>query len=419
MAEAEYLIIGNGMAGITAVQEIRHADPAGRIVLVGDEGEPYYYRASLSEWISGDITDEMLPGRTREFYEQMHIEQVTGHVIRVDAQTHRAYLADGDHIDYAKALVATGARANAIPIPGLAETLVFRSLANAREIKVRLGCCGRALILGGGVLGLELAGAIHEMGIQHIAVVHRSGFVGRPLLDEPAAEWIQAQMKADGIDLFLDDRVERVEGRMAHLKNGQAAAAAAADAAAAAAAWEFDVFVQTVGITPVFPEIPGLAVGQGIRIDARCRTNLPGIYAAGDCTETRVLDEDRWQTTRVWLDCARQGRVAGRNMAGGDATLHRIPFFNASVIYRTLYTFVGEPHGEEGETHIWREKDGYRKFRVVDGRLAGALLLGQRQGSYPILKAIGQPVAQFGADIARPDFPYNDLTGQDWDYLFY
>jgi len=397
MAEAEYLIIGNGMAGITAVQEIRHTDPAGHIVLVGDEGEPYYYRASLSEWISGDISDEMLPGRTREFYEQMRIEQVMGHVVRVDAQTHRAYLADGDHIDYAKALVATGALANAIPIPGLVETLAFRSLADAREIKARLGCCGRALILGGGVLGLELAGAIHEMGIQHIAVVHRSGFVGRPLLDEPAAEWIQAQMQADGIDLFLDGTVERVEGRMAHLRNGHAATAAAYEAHA----WEFDVFVQTVGITPFFPEVPGLVAGQGIRIDAR----WPG--------------EDRWQTTRVWLDCARQGRVAGRTMAGGDAALHRIPLFNASVIYRTLYTFAGEPHGEEGETHIWRDKAGYRKFRVVDGRLAGALLLGQRQGSYPILKAIGQPVARFGADIARPDFPYNDLAGQDWDYLFY
>jgi nitrite reductase (NADH) large subunit len=413
MAEAEYLIVGNGMAGITAAQEIRHADPAARILLVGDEGEPYYYRASLSEWISGDTTDEMLPGRTPEFYEQMRIEQVTGHVVQVDAETHRAYLADGDHIDYAKTLIATGARANTIPIPGLAETLAFRSLADAREIKARVGCCGRALILGGGVLGLELAGALHEIGIQHIAVVHRSGFVGRPLLDEPAAEWIQAQMRADGIDLFLDDTVERVEGRMAHLKNGQTVAATEA------AAWEFDVFVQTVGITPVFPEVPGLTVGQGIRIDERCRTNLPGIYAAGDCTETRGPGEDRWQTTRVWLDCARQGRVAGRNMATDEAALHRLPFFNASIIYRTLYAFVGEPHGEEGVAHIWREKDGYRKFRVVDGRLAGALLLGQRQGSYPILKAIGQPVARFGVDIARPDFPYNDLTGQDWDYLFY
>ena len=94
-------------------------------------------------------------------------------------------------------------------------------------------------------------------------------------------------------------------------------------------------------------------------------------------------------------------------------------FFNASIIYTVLYTFVGGPHGEEGEVYVWQEGDGYRKFRVVDGRLAGALLSGERSGSLPLIKLIGQPVAQFGADIARPDFPYNDLTGQDWDHLFY
>jgi NADPH-dependent 2,4-dienoyl-CoA reductase/sulfur reductase-like enzyme len=84
-SDAQYLIIGNGVAGITAAQAIRHADPAGGIVLIGDEGEPYYYRASLSEWISGQTTDEMLPGRTVEFYDQMHIEQVAGHVAQVDS----------------------------------------------------------------------------------------------------------------------------------------------------------------------------------------------------------------------------------------------------------------------------------------------------------------------------------------------
>ena len=114
-----------------------------------------------------------------------------------------------------------------------------------------------------------------------------------------------------------------------------------------------------------------------------------------------------------------QGRTAGRNMAGQDAALPDQPFFNASIIYTALYTYVGEPHGEEGEVHVWQGDGGYRKVRVVDGKLAGALLLDERHGSMALFKAIGQPVAQFGADIARPDFPFNDLTGQDWDYLFY
>jgi len=98
-------------------------------------------------------------------------------------------------------------------------------------------------------------------------------------------------------------------------------------------------------------------------------------------------------------------------MAGQDTTLPDQPFFNASIIYTALYTYVGQPHGEEGQVYVWQEADGYRKFRAVDGRLAGALLLNERHGSMALFKAIGRPVAQFGTDIARPGFPYNDLTG--------
>ncbi|MEE8390195.1 MAG: FAD-dependent oxidoreductase [Anaerolineae bacterium] len=415
MTDTQYLIVGNGVAGITAAQEIRHADPDGRILIVSDEGEPYYYRASLSEWISGQTSDEMLPGRTTEFYDQMHIEQTTGHVTRIDPATKQATLAGGATLGYDKLLIATGARANVYPVEGLREDdiLIFRGLADAREIKERLGCCGstglatggRALIVGGGILGLELAGALHKMDIEHIAVVQRTPPLGKPLLDAPAAEWLQQRMQVDGVDLFISDMVERVEGQTAHLTSGRT--------------WDFDIFVQAIGITPVFPEVPGLTMDKGIRIDEHGRTNLPSIYAAGDCTETRIPGSDYWQTTRIWFDCAQQGKIAGRNMAGQDATLSNQPFFNASLIYTVLYTYAGEPHGEGGEVHIWQEHNGYRKVRVVDGKLAGALLLGERHRSMALFKAIGQPVAQFGADVARPDFPFNDLTGLDWDYMFY
>jgi nitrite reductase (NADH) large subunit len=326
-------------------------------------------------------------------------------IIEVDPEGKNVYLAGGETIGYDKLLVATGARANTFPIRGLEKVQVFRRLIDAREIKERIGCCGQALIVGGGVLGLELAGAPHRMGIEHIAVVQRSGFVGRPLLDAPAAEWLQARMREDDITLFLKDTVERVEGQTAHLYCGRT--------------FDFDICVQAVGITPVFPRVSDLVVGKGIRIDDHCRTNLPDIYAAGDCTETCSSGSDRWRTTRIWLDCARQGRTAGRNMAGRDAALPDQPFFNASVIYTAFYTCVGEPHGEEGEAYVWQNERGYRKVRVLDGKLVGALLLKERHGGMALFRAIGQPVEPFGAAIARPDFDFNDLTGQDLDYIFY
>ena len=412
MAEQTYLIIGNGMAGLSAAQAIRDRgrDRAGRIVLIGDEGEPYYYRASLSEWISGDLTDAMLTGRTPAFYDALNLEQLTGHVARIAPDAKKAYLSDDSALDYSKLLIATGARANVFPIAGLDAPLTFRTLADAQEIKTRLGDCGRALIVGGGILGLELAGALHKMGIERIAIAQRSGFVGGPLLDADSAAWLMAHyLTPDGIDVFVNDTVARVEGRTAHLKSGQT--------------WDFDILVEAVGITPLFPETPGLEIGRGIRIDASCRTNLPGVYAAGDCTETQIPGAERWQTTRIWLDCAQQGKVAGRNMAGDACTLPALPFYNASVIYKANYTYIGEPHGDEGESYVWQAgngyRSGYRKLRVVDGRLAGALLLNARHGDMALVKRMGQPVGELGAEIARPDFPWNTLTGEDWDYEFF
>jgi nitrite reductase (NADH) large subunit len=410
MVETTYLIIGNGMAGLSAAQAIRGRERAGRIVLIGDEGQPYYYRASLSEWISGDLTDAMVPGRTPAFYDALRIEQVTGRVRAIDGAAHQAHLADGRVLDYDKLLIATGARANVFPIAGLEAPLTFRTWADARQIKERLGCCGRALIVGGGILGLELAGALHKMGIERIALVQWSGFAGGPLLDAGAAAWLLAHhLTPDGIDVFVNDTVLRVEGQTAHLQSGRT--------------WDFNVLVEAVGITPVFPETPGLAVGRGIRIDASCRTNLPDVYAAGDCTERQIPGLDAadlaWQTTRIWLDCAQQGKVAGRNMAGEPCVLPAQPFYNASVIYTALYSYIGAPHGAAGASYVWQEGNGYRKVRVVEGKLAGALLLNARHGDMALFKAIGRPVGDFGDAVARPDFPWNAVAGRDWDYEFF
>ena len=109
MTDVQYLIVGSGMAGITAAQEIRHADAEARILIVSDEKEPYYYRASLSEWMARETTDEMLPGRTPAFYEQMRLEQIADRVTRVDAAAREVILASGVSIRYRKLLLATGA----------------------------------------------------------------------------------------------------------------------------------------------------------------------------------------------------------------------------------------------------------------------------------------------------------------------
>ena len=410
MTTTHYVIVGNGVAGLSAAQEIRRHDPEGRITIVSDEDEPTYYRASLSEWIAEDNTTEMTYARTEGFYEAMRFERFIGLVSTVDAERKTVSMADGTQRSYDKLLIATGARASLIPIEGLEAPLGYRTWDDARKIKAQVTPETRVLILGGGVLGLELAGALAEIGLRQIAIVQLPDFLGPPLLDEPAGRWLERRIRADGLTLFLGDTVERVDANVAHLRSGQT--------------WAYDLFVQSVGVRPRYPEVPGLEVGRAVRIDARAATNLPDIYAAGDCTETCLQrqacsDTGSWRPTRIWLDCARQGRVAGCTMAGVDASLTEYPFLNASILYDVHYAYIGDPNAEGGAIHLSESEETYRKVRVVDGNLAGAVLMGDCRGTMPLYKAIGLSVADYGDAVVRSDFAWNDLTGRDWDYLFF
>lgn len=403
MSRQHYVIIGNGVAGVTAAQDLRKLDGDAKISIVSNEDE-YYYRASLSEWISGRNTKEMMSGRTRTFYEKMHFNCIHGYTNSIQPEAKQVLMED-QVLNYDKLLIASGATPNRVPIPGLADSLVFRSFQDAAEIKERVTKGKRVMILGGGILGLELAGALNNLGIDNIAIVQLMNFVGGPLLDQGAAEWLQTKIRADGITLFLSDTVDHVEDHTAILKNGHT--------------WEFDLFVQSVGIRPQYPETPGLKIGRGIQIDDQSRTNLPDVFAAGDCTETYHPKLERWMTTRIWLDGARQGRAAAYAMTGNHLIKDHPPFFNASLIYTERYATIGEPHGDDGENFVWQTEAAYRKIRVLDGKLAGALLIGNRHGMMAIYQAIGKAVQELSPTLASPDYRWNDLTGEDWDYFFY
>jgi len=408
--QKKYLLAGSGVASISAAQEIRRLDPDGHVTLVGDE--PYYYRGSLSEWIAGKTTDPMLPGRTEEFYNDMGIEQLDGRVSTVDPENKTVRLENGKDLPYDSLLIATGAEARKFPVEGLApeRSYVFRSLDDARKIREEVGCCGSVLILGGGVLGLELAGALSAMGGKQIAIVQLLPFVGAPLIDKQSADWLQRRIRAAEVELFLEDTVERVEHNTAILKSGKT--------------WDFDLFIQAVGVVPIFPEIPGLEIGRGIRIGSRSQTNLDSIYAAGDCTETKPERSDSWVPTRTWLHSARQGKIAGRNMVDHKSDFQKKqPFYNVSILFKQYYSYIGEPYGEDGHVYHWEDESSLRTMRVVEGCLAGAFFLGDstvcRRGSMAVLRAIGQDISRFGKPITNPSFPWNELVTGDWDYHFY
>jgi nitrite reductase (NADH) large subunit len=401
------VIVGNGIAGVTAAQEAHQTNPGVKITLIGEEDLPYHYRASLTEWITGELNDESIIARTPDFYDDLNIKRVRGFVREVDPEGHCVILGGGKEITYDALCLATGAHARKIPIKGYPEEAIitYRTMEDARRIKEKITPDSRVMIIGGGILGLELAGGLARMGVSHVALVQILDFLGGPVLDKPAARWLEDRVRADGYEIFLEDTVDHIEDQTACLKSG--------------ARWDFDLLVESVGVIPTFPKVPGLETGRGVRIDARGRTNLPDIFACGDCTETYDPGTEKWFTTRIWYDCARQGRAAGAAMTGGENPYHKTTFFNCSLVYNDLYSYIGDPHGPDGNIIRDQNETAYRKFRLVDGKLAGALLVNNRRGTIPIFHAVGLDLSPLGPELAKPDFDWNQLTGKDWDYWFY
>ncbi|MEE4194271.1 MAG: FAD/NAD(P)-binding oxidoreductase [Anaerolineae bacterium] len=399
-----YIIIGNGVAGVSAFEEIRKYDRFGEIFLFYQEEKPYYYRASLSEMIHGKNTPEMLDGRTEAYYHALNIKRIHAQVKKVDAVNQMVYTHD-DQYHFDELLIATGAAARKIPLTEDIESLVYRNFDDAQRITSSLAERKWLLIIGAGVLGLELAAAVRKLPGKHIAIVQHSGQIGRPILDSQASDWIIERLQTDGITLFLNDEIEAISGSTARLSSG--------------AVWNYDLVVQTIGVTPIFPQIDELKAGKGIQIDHHCQTNLAHIYAAGDCTETLDRSHQKWTPSRTWLEASQQGKTAGANMAGVAATIPETTFYNASYLYKDHYVMIGEPHGPADEIHLWKHQDGYRKIRILDRKVIGALLISNRQRHLSIRDAINNHVRVEGDRIADPDFDWNFISGNNWDYHFF
>lgn len=406
MSSPHYVIIGNGIAGLSATEEARSCNPDAKITLVGNEGVQTYYRASLTEWITGELNDQNLAVRTPDFYISMAINHVTGTVLEVHPEDKTLIFSNGKQLSYTTLCIATGGKPNKILYEGLDKNLIltYRTIADAETIRSALSNDKQVLIVGGGVLGLELAAGFYRLGIKKVSLIENNKQIARPIMDEFLSPWLESRIREDGFDLYLQDSIDHVEGKTAYLSSGQVL--------------HFDLLIQTVGITPIFPEVSGLEVGRGIRIDPDGQTNLPDIYACGDCTETFNQANGRWQTTRIWYDCARQGRAAGASMAGMKKPYLKKAFFNCSTIYREPYSYIGDPHGD-GDIYRFDNDSTHRKIRLVEDKLAGAVLVNDRRGTIPIFDCIGKEVCGFGEALAHPDFEWNALSGYDWDYRFY
>ena len=376
------VVVGGGIAGTSAVEAARKADAGARITLVSDESDLPYYRLNLTKYLAGEIGRDDLPLHPRSWYEERDIDLRLGvRVTAVAPDDGTAALEGGESLPFDRLVLATGARPSVPPIDGtdLEGVTCLRTRADADHIlagpdgSLRDRPC---VVIGGGLLGLETAAALVRRGAR-VTVVEGLPHLLPLQLTPAAAEVLQEHVERMGIAVRTGTKTGALAGdgrvREAVLDDGQRLPA--------------DLVVINTGVAANvdLARAAGLDTHRGIVVDDRLATSHPHVFAAGDAAEHAGTLYGLWLASRL------QGQTAGRAAAGdADAAFTGIPPAYVLKVVDVDVFSIGtvEPDDPACRTVDGRTGDTYRRFVFRDGRLVGAILLGDTTAMPAARKAI-------------------------------
>lgn len=325
-SSCDVLIVGAGQAGGRVAQHLRDAGYAGSIVLVGDETALPYERPPLSkEFLAQECEAASLHLHPAEYWQQQGIGlHLGGRVTAVDRQAKQVELADGRRIRYGKLVVATGGAARQLRLQGdgLGQVLSLRTLEDAERLRARLGQIKRLAIVGGGVIGLEVASTARKQGIE-VQVFEAGAYPMGRVLCPTSAQWLAGLHAREGVGLNLGVQMEAIE----QLPSGVRLRARSADGKPME--YQADLAVAAIGVDVSQPFLSeaGLGDADGMRVDAFCRSLVDAdCYAAGDvaCTDNAYLE--RAQRLETWRNAENQAQAVAGFIMGRTEPYEELPW---------------------------------------------------------------------------------------------
>lgn len=392
-------IIGNGVAGVTTARYVAERDPAIKVTIYSREPYPYYPRPRLIDFVAGDVPLDDMPQYDGDWYARRGIETCLDcEVTAIDPVGHTLNLSTGEQHAYDRLVLATGASSYIPPIVGVDKPGVcaLRTLGDAVRLSQEAHSCDRVVILGGGLLGLDSAVSLTHYDVD-ITVVEALPRLLPRQLDREGAELLQHLIEARGIRIITDELCLEVlgEGRVEgiRLKSG--------------ASLETCLLLISAGVRSNIALANGarLACNRGIIVNERMQTSDPDIYAVGDCAEFEG---------RVWgiIPAAlAQARVAGSQIAGATDVLYKdiVPSTTLKVSGTDL-TSLGEvnPEGDGFQEYRFLDEPRgvYKKVVVREGRVVGAILLGDRADLQALNRLVSQEidVSEVADRMLTPEF---------------
>jgi NADPH-dependent 2,4-dienoyl-CoA reductase/sulfur reductase-like enzyme len=416
----KYLLVGGGVASSTAAGAIREADREGSVLLVGQEINRPYHRPPLSkQYLRREQGRAELSTVSSGWFAENHVELRTGRrVVHLDTTRHTAALDNGEEITYDRLLLATGALPMPLDVPGASLPNVFylRTIEDADRLHNaidkaksegrpnKIGGHGRAAVIGGGVLGVELAGSLTQLGIGVDLITSRlpwDRFAG-----ETIGRFLSLFLQDYNVTVHADARPQRLEG------DGRVQRVVLNDGAATTIDCDFAVAAVGALANKDLVRNTPIAAGRAIHVDDHCRTNVPDVFAAGDCaaifdplfSKHRVLDH--------WDNAVVTGRLAGRNMAGIDEAYAETNRFNTKVFDLDVTTW-GEPRVVDrrllrGSPNI--ETPAFAEIGIAaDGRVAQVIAVGEA-GQHEVLRELVARRFSVDGNEEHLKDPATDLT---------
>ena len=392
-----FVIVGNGIAGVTAAEIVRAEDAAAQIFIVADDPYPVYYRPALKDFLAGRVREEVLRARPGDFYAEQRITCVLDRVAGIAVEQQYIQLQSGRQLAYDRLLLANGARPNTLTCPGsnLAGVTTLRSVADYQNVLSRLGAARRIVVVGSGTLALESVESLRQRGY---AVSHllRRNTLWSEVLDMTASDLVLQQEMRDGADVYLEEEVSEIlpVPQTGCGEQGWVSAVVTTKGRRIAC----DMVIIAIGIAPniEFIQRSGIACGRGVQVDAMMRTNAPHIYAAGDVVESSDSVTGRTRVIGQWYPAIQQARAAAYSMLGildTSQPFQTTTFYNATFLYGLDFASVGITHMNIQDSRVQTivaepQPRTYRKVILANGVPVGMLSLGDRAGTLAFKRAI-------------------------------
>jgi NADPH-dependent 2,4-dienoyl-CoA reductase/sulfur reductase-like enzyme len=426
-----HVIVGSGVAGISAAEAIRSADPAAEITLVSEDRHGFYSRPGLAYFLTGEVPEKQLFLYSKEDWRRLNLRFVQTRATRLLPQEHRLELGGAGALTYDRLLLAVGATAVRLPVPGaeLQGVAYLDSLEDAQRLVAMARRSRRAIVVGGGITSLELTEGLAARKVK-VHYLLRGDRYWPAVLDEAESRVVEHRLMEEGVRLHYHTELVEVVGRRGRMTGIRTEKGEIIPG---------DMLGVAIGTRPrlELAQAAGLETQRGILVNEYMQTNVPDVFAAGDCAQVFDPLSGQWVMETLWNPARAQGHAAGLNMAGVVTRYRHAPSFNVTRLAGLTVTIIGSLGGgrdedlvtiARGESEAWRfgleesvtlhQTGDLNRVRLVLGKstLLGALVMGDQALSIPLQDLIlaQTDITPIRAQLMQPQADLHTLVMNFW-----